>query len=136
MNDVKLISFDKTELAVVLNEIVKHFDIKDLRKTHHYLNIKIQQNLKKKTIKLLQMIYTQALLEQFNMTNIYLISTLMTLDFSNQNVTDNENNNFFDSEKYRFTVESLQFLTNYIKSDIFFVTDYLIHMNSASTVAH
>ena len=53
MNDVKLISSDKTKLAAVLNEIVKHFDIKDLRETHHYLNIKIQQNSEKKIIRLL-----------------------------------------------------------------------------------
>ena len=52
MNDIKLISFNKTELAAVSNEIIKHFDIKDLRETHHYLDIKIQQNLKKKIIRL------------------------------------------------------------------------------------
>ena len=136
MNDVKLISSDKTELAAVSNEIVKHFDIKDLRETHHYLDMKIQQNSEKKIIRLSQIIYTQALLEQFSMMNAHLVSILMTSDFSNQNVIDDEDSNLFNSEKYRFAVKSLQFLTNYIKSDIFFITDYLAYVNSASIVAH
>ena len=98
--------------------------------------MKIQQNSEKKTIRLSQTVYTQALLKQFSMTNTHFILTLMISDFSNQNVTDDKDNNLFNSEKYRFAVKSLQFLTNYIKSDIFFITDYLTCMNSALTVTH
>ena len=70
------------------------------------------------------------------MMNAYFVSTFITLDFSNQNVTDDEDSNFLNLKKYEFAVESLQFLINYIRSDIFFIINYLIYVNSASTVAH
>ena len=41
INDVKLIDFNETDFDTVYQQIVNKFEIKNLDKIHHYLNMKM-----------------------------------------------------------------------------------------------
>ncbi len=50
VNNVKLIESDKIILNFISQQIAACFDIKNLDHTHHYLDMKMKQNHKLKTI--------------------------------------------------------------------------------------
>src|SRR5947207_10292851 len=81
VNNIKLIESDKHTLDEISHQIVKHFQIMNLSQIHHYLDMKIEVDHQSQhedlTICLSQKIYIKQLLEQFDMQNCSLMSTLM-----------------------------------------------------------
>ena len=80
MNDVKLIDSNETDLDTVYQQIVNRFEIKNLDKIHHYLNMKMIYNCQQQKIHLSQKQYIQQLLKQYEMKNCYLVLTSMIFD--------------------------------------------------------
>ncbi len=50
VDDVKLVESDEVILDSISQQIVAHFDIKNLDHTHHYLEMKMKQDHKLKMI--------------------------------------------------------------------------------------
>src|SRR5438034_4651689 len=80
MNDVKIIDSNKTGLDTVHQQIVNRFEIKNLDKIHHYLDMKMIYNCQQQKIHLSQKQYIQQLLKQYEMKNCYSASMLMIFD--------------------------------------------------------
>src|SRR6266496_2793602 len=84
VDDIKLIESDKHALNEISHQIMKHFQIMNLDQIHHYLDMKIKVDCQSQhqdlMICLSQKIYIKQLLEQFDMQNCLLISTLMQHD--------------------------------------------------------
>src|SRR5437762_11124383 len=99
INDVKLIESDEADLDAVHQQIANRFEIKNLDKIHHYLDMKMIYNHKQQKIHLSQKQYIQQLLKQYDMENCYSASMLMTF---NLKITDDlvETNNLFKNTKH------------------------------------
>ena len=72
IDDVKLIESDKADLDTVHQQIVNRFEIKNLDKIYHYLDMKMIYNHQQQKIHLSQKQYIQQLLKQYEMKNCYL----------------------------------------------------------------
>src|SRR5437762_6827548 len=122
IDDVKLIESDEADLDAVHQQIVNRFEIKNLDKIHHYLNMKIIYDCQQQKIHLSQKQYIQQLLKQYEMKNCY--SALMSMIFDLK-ITDNliEDEQFV--QKYQELVGSQQFLIIYTRLDIAFATGFL-----------
>ncbi len=110
VDNVKLVGPDEVILNSISQQIAAWFEIKNLDYTHHYLDMKIEQDCEKKTICLSQEIYIKKLLKQYEMKNCIMVSSPM---MSNLKITDQAVKNEKFIEKYQSAVESLQFLVIY-----------------------
>src|SRR5436189_5450789 len=106
------------------------FEIKNLGKIHHYLDMKMIYNCQRQKIHLSQKQYIQQLLKQYGMENCYLTSMSMIFDLK---ITDDlvEDEQFV--QKYQALVGSQQFLIIYMRPDIAFATGFLGCYNNAPT---
>src|SRR5438034_4378324 len=130
MNDIKLINSDKIDLDTVHQQIVNRFEIKNLDKIHHYLNMKMIYNYQQQKIYLLQKQYIQQLLKQYEMKNCYSALMLMIFDLK---ITDNLIKDEQFVQKYQELVDSQQFLIIYTRLNIVFAIDFLKCYNNALT---
>src|SRR6266480_479082 len=130
VDDVKLIRSDEADLDTVHQQIADRFEIKNLNKIHHYLEMKMIYNHQQQKIHLLQKQYIQQLLKQYEMKNCYSASTSMIFDLK---ITDNSVKNEQFVQKYQELVGSQQFLIIYTRSDIAFATSFLEHYNNILT---
>ena len=104
INNIKLIESDKHVLDEISHQIAEHFQIMNKDQIHHYLSMKIEINCQAQDsmICLSQKIYIKQLLEQFDMQNCLLMSTLIQHSLQ---ILDQL------SEKYiKFTVDNYQSL--------------------------
>src|SRR5437762_10790414 len=122
VDDIKLIKSDEADLDTVHQQIVNKFEIKNLDKIHHYLNMKIIYNYQQQKIHLSQKQYIQQLLKQYEMKNCYSASTSIIFDLK---ITDNSIKNEQFVQKYQKLVGSQQFLIIYTRLNIAFATDFL-----------
>src|SRR5436190_11875029 len=130
VNDIKLIRSDKADLNAVHQQIVNRFEIKNLDKIHHYLEMKMIYNHQQQKIHLSQKQYIQQLLKQYEMKNCYSASTSMIF---NLKITDNSVKDEEFVQKYQELVGSQQFLIIYTRLDIAFAISFLRHYNNALT---
>src|SRR5436189_4954468 len=130
VDDVKLIRSNKSDLDTVHQQIANKFEIKNLDKIHHYLNMKMIYNYQQQKIHLSQKQYIQQLLKQYEMKNCYSASMSMIFDLK---ITNDSVKNEQFVQKYQELVDSQQFLTIYTRSDIAFATDLLEHYNNILT---
>src|SRR5437868_12827087 len=130
IDDIKLIRSDEADLDTVYQQIVNRFEIKNLDKIHHYLDMKMIYNHQQQKIHLSQKQYIQQLLRQYEMKNCYSASMLMIFDLK---ITDNSVKNEQFVQKYQELVGSQQFLIIYTRPDIAFATDFLRCYNNALT---
>src|SRR5436189_4726781 len=130
VNDVKLIDSNETDLDTIHQQIVNKFEIKNLDKIHHYLNLKMIYDCEQQKIHLSQKQYIQQLLKQYEMKNCYSASTLTIFDLK---ITDDliEDEQFV--QKYQELVDSQQFLIIYTRLNIAFAISFLEHYNNTST---
>ena len=122
IDDVKLIDSNEMNLDTIYQQIVNRFEIKNLDKIHHYLDMKMIYDCQQQKIHLSQKQYIQQLLKQYEMKNCYSASTLMIFDLK---IIDNSVKNEQFVQKYQELIGSQQFLTIYTRSDIAFATDFL-----------
>src|SRR5204863_9147885 len=108
IDDVKLIEPDEADLDAVHQQIVNRFEIKNLDKIHHYLNMKMIYDCQQQKIHLSQRQYIQQLLKQYEMKNCY--SALMLMIFDLKIIDDSVKDEQF-VQKYQELVDSQQFLT-------------------------
>src|SRR5436190_24107837 len=130
INDIKFIRSDEVNLDTVHQQIVNKFEIKNLDKIHHYLDMKMIYDCQQQKIHLSQKQYIQQLLKQYEMKNCY--SALTSMIF-NLKITDNLIKDEQFVQKYQELVDSQQFLTIYTRSEIAFATDFLKHYNNILT---
>src|SRR5438034_1800623 len=130
VNDVKLIRSDEADLDTVHQQIADRFEIKNLDKIHHYLNMKMIYDHQQQKIHLSQKQYIQQLLKQYDMKNCYSASTSMIFDLK---ITDDPVEDEQFVQKYQELVGSQQFLTTYTRPDIAFTTGFLGCYNNAPT---
>ena len=67
IDNIKLISPDKSKLDFICEKIANRFNIKNLSTTHHYLGMKVMQDREQKQIRLSQEVYIKDLLKQYGM---------------------------------------------------------------------
>src|SRR6266536_4344284 len=127
VNDIKLIRSDKADLDAIHQQIANRFEIKNLDKIHHYLNMKMIYNHQQQKIHLSQKQYIQQLLKQYEMKNYYSASTSMIFDLK---ITDDLVKNEQFVQKYQELVGSQQFLIIYTRLNIAFATGFLEHYNN------
>ena len=130
VNNVKLIDSNEMNLDTIYQQIVTKFEIKNLDKIHHYLNMKMIYDYQWWKIHLSQKQYIQQLLKQYEMKNCYSASISMIFDLK---ITDNSVKNEQFVQKYQELVDSQQFLTIYTRSDIAFAISFLRCYNNAPT---
>src|SRR5436189_2661150 len=114
-------------LDTVHQQIADRFEIKNLDKIHHYLDMKIIYNHQQQKIHLSQKQYIQQLLKQYEMKNYY--SASMSIIFNLKIIDDLIKNEQF-VQKYQELVDNQQFLIIYTRSDIAFATNFLKHYNN------
>src|SRR5437773_5535260 len=122
VNDIKLIRSDKADLNAVHQQIVNRFEIKNLDKIHHYLDMKMIYNCQQQKIHLSQKQYIQQLLKQYEMKNCYSVSTSMIFDLK---ITDDLIKDEQFVQKYQALVDSQQFLIIYTRLNIAFAISFL-----------
>src|SRR5436190_21854176 len=127
INDIKFIRSDEVNLDTVHQQIVNKFEIKNLDKIHHYLNMKMIYDCQQQKIHLSQKQYIQQLLKQYEMKNCYSASTSMIFDLK---ITDDSVEDEQFVQKYQELVGSQQFLTIYTRLDIAFATGLLRYYNN------
>ena len=66
VNDILIAAKTDQQISEVKAAIAKRFKVKDMGKSHHFLGVKIVQNLKAGTIWLGQPAYSENMLRQFN----------------------------------------------------------------------
>src|SRR5205085_4882836 len=120
IDDIKFIRSDKADLDTVHQQIMNRFEIKNLNKIHHYLDMKIIYNHQQQKIHLSQKQYIQQLLKQYEMKNYY--SASMSIIFNLKIIDDLIKNEQF-VQKYQELVDNQQFLIIYTRSDIAFATN-------------
>src|SRR5438034_2841707 len=127
VDDVKLIESNELNLDTVHQQIADRFEIKNLDKIHHYLNMKMIYDCQQQKIHLSQKQYIQQLLKQYEMKNCYSASTLMIFDLK---ITDDliEDEQFV--QKYQELVDSQQFLIIYTRLNIAFAISFLKYYNN------
>ena len=130
VDDVKLIGPDEDELDKMSKQIACRFRIKNLGHAHHYLGMKVEQNRKKKTIRLSQKVFIKELLKEYGMENCYAVSTPMRPGLK---ITDEPVNDSEFIERYQSAVGSCQFLASYTRLDIAFAAGFLARWNHAPT---
>src|SRR5436189_4805603 len=130
INDVKLIRSDEADFDTVHQQIADKFEIKNLDKIHHYLDMKMIYDYQQQKIHLSQKQYIQQLLKQYEMKNCYSASTLMIF---NLKITDDSVEDEQFVQKYQELVNSQQFLIIYTRSDIAFAISFLRHYNNVFT---
>src|SRR5438034_7751578 len=128
MNDIKLIDSNETDLNIVHQQIVNRFEIKNLDKIHHYLDMKMIYDHQQQKIHLSQKQYIQQLLKQYEMKNCYSASTSMIF---NLKITDDLIKDKQFVQKYQELVDSQQFLIIYTRLDIAFAISFLKCYNNA-----
>src|SRR5947207_15109429 len=129
INDIKFIKSDKANLDTIHQQIVNKFEIKNLDKIHHYLNMKMIYNCQQQKIYLSQKQYIQQLLKQYEIKNCYSASTLMIFDLK---IIDDSVKNEQFVQKYQELIINQQFLIIYTRSDIAFATGFLKCYNNTS----
>src|SRR5437762_11881112 len=122
IDDVKLIEYDEADLDADHQQIVNRFEIKNLDKIHHYLNMKMIYDCQQQKIHLSQKQYIQQLLKQYKMKNCYSASTLMIFDLK---ITDDSVKDEQFVQKYQELVDSQQFLIIYTRLNIVFAISFL-----------
>src|SRR6266480_4916263 len=127
VDDVKLIRSDEADLDTVHQQIADRFEIKNLNKIHHYLEMKMIYNHQQQKIHLSQKQYIQQLLKQYEMKNCYSASTSMIFDLK---ITDDLIKNEQFVQKYQELIDSQQFLIIYTRLNITFATDFLKYYNN------
>ena len=130
VDDVKLIRSDEADLDTVHQQIADRFEIKNLDKIHHYLNMKMIYDCQWQKIHLSQKQYIQQLLKQYEMKNCYSASTSMIF---NLKIIDNSVKDEQFIQKYQELIDSQQFLIIYTRLNIVFATDLLKHYNNTFT---
>ena len=130
INDVKLIRSDEADLDTVHQQIADRFEIKNLDKIHHYLDMKMIYNCQQQKIHLSQKQYIQQLLKQYEMKNCYSASMLIIFDLK---ITDNSVKNEQFVQKYQELIDSQQFLIIYTRLNIAFVISFLKYYNNTLT---
>src|SRR5947207_15790394 len=128
IDDIKLIGPDEVNLDAVHQQIADRFEIKNLDKIHHYLDMKMIYNCQQQKIHLSQKQYIQQLLKQYEMKNYYSASTLMIFDLK---ITDDSVKNEQFVQKYQKLVDSQQFLIIYTRLNIAFAINFLKYYNNA-----
>ena len=111
VNDVKLIGPNESDLDTVHQQIADRFEIKNLDKIHHYLDMKMIYDCQWRKIHLSQKQYIQQLLKQYEMKNCYSTSMSMIFDLK---ITDNSVEDEQFVQKYQELVDSQQFLIIYV----------------------
>src|SRR6266536_5528520 len=127
INDVKLIRSDEADLNTVHQQIADRFEIKNLDKIHHYLDMKMIYNCQQQKIHLSQKQYIQQLLKQYEMKNCYSALTSMIFDLK---ITDDSVEDEQFVQKYQELVGSQQFLIIYTRLNIAFAISFLKHYNN------
>src|SRR5436309_3017313 len=107
VNDIKLIDSNKTNLNIIHQQIVNKFEIKNLDKIHHYLDMKMIYDCQQQKIHLSQKQYIQQLLRQYEIKNCYSALMLMIFDLK---ITDDSVKDEQFVQKYQELVGSQQFL--------------------------
>src|SRR5436190_19513016 len=130
VNDIKLIESDEADLDTVHQQIVNRFEIKNLDKIHHYLDMKMIYNHQQQKIHLSQKQYIQQLLKQYEMKNCYSASMLMIFELK---ITDDSIEDEQFVQKYQELVDSQQFLTTYTRLNIAFAISFLECYNNTLT---
>ena len=112
INDTQITSSNPEKLDWAQTKIAKHFEIKNIEDSGHYLNIKIDQT--EEEIKLSQSLYIRELLRDFKIEDCNLIQTFMNLGFDGKIDFSKDPNytNKFTKQAYQSDVGSVQFLAS------------------------
>lgn len=87
MNDIKIIRFKNTEIITIVKiKLIKVFKMVNMGPISFYLNLKLDKNCQKRTIKLLQLVYIQNILTKYhfnkdNPTNMTMKEVILRLNF-------------------------------------------------------
>jgi hypothetical protein len=130
IDDITLVSKCDASMDSAVQELSRHFKLRDLGPTTFLLAIQVHQDLQKRSISLSQQQYVEELLKRFAMDDCKPVKTPMTpgLDLSDVVVTPEEQEEM-KNVPYLSAVGSLQYLATMTRPDIAFAVSYLGRFN-------
>ena len=108
--------------------------MKDLGELHHFLGVRIVQDVEKRTIWIGQPLYTENILEKFGMNNAKFIST--PIAFNTKLILWTQDSEYFDKQTYQSAVGSLLSLATRSRPDISYAVSNVARFASNPTTQH
>jgi len=137
IDDITLVSKDDATMDSTVQELSKHFKLRDLGVTTFLLSVQVKQDLEAHTISLSQSHYVDELLKRFNIKECNPVKTPLSSgsDLSSLVPTPSQ------QEEMRFipylaAVGSLQYLATMTQSDIAYAVSYLGRFNHNPHLEH
>ena len=123
---------DEETISKMKKVVAKKFDVEDMGELHHFLGVKISQNLH--YIWIGQPAYTKALLKRFSMENSNAVDT--PFNVSTKLVKTQESENLCDKTKYQSAIGSLLFLSNRTRPDLSYAVGKTARYSSNPSTTH
>jgi hypothetical protein len=137
IDDITLVSKDDAAMDLAVQELSKHFKMRDLGPTSWLLAVQVKQDPQNCSISLSQAQYVRELLERFRMDDCNAVKTPLTpgLDLSDDQPTPEEQE-AMKSIPYLSAVGSLQYLATMTRPDIAYAVSYLGRFNHNPSPRH
>ena len=139
VDDITAVSKSKAALDRVVEELSKHFKLRDLGETSFLLGIQIQRDRAKRTLSLSQRQYILDILERFNFSDCKPVVTPMEPGLSlvaAQSPTTPEDIAHMRTVPYASAVGALQYLASGTRPDISYTVGVLARFNANPGIAH
>ena len=118
----------------VKDTLSQRFDIKDLRKLHHFLGVVVELDEEKGCAWIGQPTYTNNLLEKFGMKDCKPVAT--PVDVGTKLIKATEDEEAIDQQQYQSAIGSLMYLSISTRPDISYAVGNLAKFSSKPTKTH
>jgi acid phosphatase class B len=134
VDDMVLVGKSDEQMKIVKKMLAERFEVKDMGPLHHFLGVKVNQNITNGTAWIGQPAYTDNLLKKFSMEKAKPVKTPMT---SNSQLRKaNEDDKCFDQTLYQSAVGGLLYLSTRTRPDIAFAVSNVARFCSKPTMEH
>lgn len=132
VDDILIASKYEETIKKIKIKLQNAFEVKDLGKLHHFIGIRVKQE--KDHIWIGQDVYTQSILERFNMSNSRPVYT--PINPGTKLMKTNDSDKRFDNKLYQAAIGSLLYLSLYTRPDIAYAVSKLAKFSSDPTISH
>ena len=138
VDDHLIIESSIDDIVALKKQIAKRFQIKNLNDVSQYLSVKVVRDRFNRTMWLTQTSFIRKLVDDCDLTNCRLVSTLMESYPLQVNVRNGREYRASKEEisSYQEILSSLQWLVTMTRQDIAYVVNKLAHFNLNSTSTH
>ena len=134
VDDLLLACKSEKRMAEIKEELAKQFVMKDMSKVHHFLGIKVIQNLNDEEVWIGQPAFTRSVLENFGMENSKPVTT--PVDLSSKLVKAVNGSEKINQAKFQSAVGGLLYLSTRTRPDIAYAVNNVARFCANPTNQH